>query len=354
MPDPRLSPDPAVRSLAVGLVSYLREYLLKLQPDRVRDGVTGAKVFWLANLRSRLSVSGFDLPCPPSAGAPAPPSRVRRLLVDEEAWRNVDGAEPSLSAAADDVAREQYDRWFPDWQRWAAEEEANKQLRADYAALDDLRRGADDRGDTHELVLGVGLLTAAMGGRRTVRRHLLVCDVTITVDPATEMLHVALPTTPDWRAEDREFLDSADGFRQGGSGVAMPVGMRPDEVGDWLQEWRRRSWDTDLALEADQWTPEDGDGVVAKLALAPALILRPRSQSGLLRMYEAIAAQLNQRDEPVPFGLANLVAPTTAAHPTELASSGLYPLASNREQRRVLEKLRTDSAVVVQGPPGRG
>src|SRR5262245_52345744 len=99
--------DPAVKRLTIGLVSYLREYLKSLD-DRVRDGIADAEVFWLANAKPDLSASGLDLPCPPSAGAPAPPAEVRRWLTDEDAWREADDPIPQICTAADEDARAQY------------------------------------------------------------------------------------------------------------------------------------------------------------------------------------------------------------------------------------------------------
>jgi len=117
----------------------------------------------------------------------------------------------------------------------------------------------------------------------------------------------------------------------------------------WLRQWPQRSWNTTPAVDCDRWTqPERPDhNDVAELCLAPALLLRPRSQTGLLRMYEAIAADLNNADLPVPPGLASLVAPLDTGGLTELPPNGLFPLPANREQRRVLERLRTDNTVVV-------
>lgn len=357
MPDPALPLSPDVRALTVGLVSYLREYLSTLRQNKVRDGVAEADVVWLADVRPFFGDSGLELPRPPSAGAPVPPAEVRRLLVDDDSWRSPDGPSPLLAAEADRHVRELHDRWLPRWHGWAAEEKANAQLRAQYAALDNLRREASHRSDTHELVLGAGLLAVAGDGQWVLRRHLLVCEVTVTLDTATETLHVTLPGTPSWKAEDRDFLAADDGFLPDRPSLAPPDVLTPDEgMAHWLRQWSQRSWDTALAVDCGRWTqPERSDhDDVAELCLAPALLLRPRSQTGLLRMYEAIAADLNNAELPVPSGLASLVAPLDAGGLTELPSSGLFPLSANREQRRVLERLRTDNTVVVQGPPGTG
>jgi MoxR-like ATPase len=80
--------------------------------------------------------------------------------------------------------------------------------------------------------------------------------------------------------------------------------------------------------------------------------------------YEQIARTLEGVDARCPLGLAQLVQPLntqqraawldgSSATPAILADP-LLPLASNQQQRHVVEQLRTDAAVVVQGPPGTG
>ncbi|MFI1996311.1 AAA domain-containing protein [Actinoplanes sp. NPDC020271] len=356
MSDTTLPSDLDAKTLTVGLVSYLQEYLSTLRQNKVRDGVADAEVVWLADGRSDFGDAGLEIPRPPSEAAPVPPTEVRTLLTDD-GWRSPDEPGPRLVADADDRVRELYDRWIQRWHAWAAEENDNAQVRAQYAKLDMLRREAAHRSDTHELVLGAGLLTLAAQDRWVVRRHLLVCEVTVTLDTATETLHVALPGTPSWRLEDRDFLTANDGFVADRSSLAPPEVLAPDmSMQQWLVRWRQRSWGTELVREESRWDPpqQQAGGDVAVLRLAPAVMLRPRSQTGVLRMYEAIAADLNRAGRPVPVGLANLVVAAEPAGDQDLPSSGLFPLESNPEQRRVLEKLRTDRTVVVQGPPGTG
>jgi very-short-patch-repair endonuclease len=354
MSDPTLPLDPDARSLTAGLVSYLREYLSTLRHNKVRDGVADAEVLWLADFRSQFSDAGLEIPRPLSEGAPVPPAQLRPLLDD---WRSAEGPAPVLAVDADDHIRGLYDRWLTQWRAWADGENETARLRAQYTRLDALRREATNRSDTHELVLGAGLLTIAARDRWVVRRHLLVCEVTVTLDTPTETLQVALPGAPSWRLEDRDFLTAADGFGTERFSVAPPDVLTPgDGVSEWLLRWRQRSWSTELALDSDVWEPphQDEGGDVAALRLAPALLLRPRSQTGVLRMYEAIAADLNGSGRPVPAGVANLVVPVESSSRRDQPISGLFPLESNQEQRRVLEKLRTDRTVVVQGPPGTG
>jgi hypothetical protein len=125
---------------------------------------------------------------------------------------------------------------------------------------------------------------------------------------------------PVLEGRGREFLTDEDGFRSGRAGPATPEApLLDDSLRAWFNEWRRRSWDTAVAVDLDCWTPpQEVDRTHAELTFAPALLLRPRGQSGLLRMYEAIGAELAHPDRPISVGLANLVAPAAAARPAAL------------------------------------
>ncbi|MGW4501481.1 AAA domain-containing protein [Micromonospora sp. NPDC004336] len=246
-----------------------------------------------------------------------------------------------------------------------------REQRAAYTHLERLQRQAQQRGDAEELVLGIGLLTSSVDGRWDVRRHLLIWDAAIVDDPATEGLQVVVPLNQRMRIEDQEFLTPHDGYRANRSGSPWSdaeVQLHPfaPEVADWLQRWKRRRWDRALHFADDQWeapTLNEPDG--AKLTLAPALFLRRRNRKGLERVYHAIASSLEDPDTPTPLALAQLVTPIEATQrrawlndtPQDRplnSDDPLFPLASNREQRRVLAKLSDDTTVVVQGPPGTG
>lgn len=258
--------DPAVRRLTHGLVCYLRDYLTRLGRP-ARDAVADADVLWLHEFRKRI-------------GRSADPHVL-------------------LELSATDEGRPRLER---------------------------LRREAAQRGDSHELVLGVGLLTAGDGA---IRRHLLVCDVSID-----DTLRVMLPPDLRWRAEDRDFLDAEDGYvADGGMSSAVSGSPLSLEVSLWLQQWGRQCWRVTLPYDVDRW-----DDSAAGLGVAPALLLRRRNHDGALRLYEAIA------DDKAPRGPVDAV----------LGNDPLLPLPTNREQRRIVEHLRADRAVVVQGPPGTG
>jgi very-short-patch-repair endonuclease len=104
------------------------------------------------------------------------------------------------------------------------------------------------------------------------------------------------------------------------------------------------------------------------VSFAPALIMRKRSQVGMVRIYDALIDRLSCETEEVPSGWIGLVDDEddrdvseppprhdevkTAPH---LGSEEVYfPLHANREQRRIVEAISRRRGVLVQGPPGTG
>lgn len=104
------------------------------------------------------------------------------------------------------------------------------------------------------------------------------------------------------------------------------------------------------------------------VSFAPALIIRKRSQVGMVRIYDALIDQLSRQTEEAPSGWMGLVhddddqdvsdtalppgGTTTASY---LGSQDIYfPLHANREQRRIVEAISRRRGVLVQGPPGTG
>uniref|UniRef100_UPI003703DC70 hypothetical protein n=1 Tax=Candidatus Frankia nodulisporulans TaxID=2060052 RepID=UPI003703DC70 len=102
-----------------------------------------------------------------------------------------------------------------------------------------------------------------------------------------------------------------------------------------------------------------------QVTFAPALVLRVRDSAALLSYYERMLDAL-RGDGPPPLGLAQLVATLDtderlawlaaegATDGAVLGADPLLPLPTSPEQALVLERLRHDNGVVVEGPPGTG
>jgi hypothetical protein len=205
------------------VVSYLQEQV-RSSRRQVRDAVGDNKVHWFvdvirqgesSDLRALLEVEPL-----PSLDPPVPPPTLQRWL-DPEEWTQPKRARPRIKARAgwrspdtpvpEEVLRT-YDVWVEGWQQWADQERELVAHRTWYAQLEFLERETLQRIDTHELVVGVGLLSAYAEERWSVRRHLLTWSVSIDRDEQSDVLRLMLPVDVQARVEDRGFLNAGDGF----------------------------------------------------------------------------------------------------------------------------------------------
>src|SRR5439155_14706206 len=111
--------------------------------------------------------------------------------------------------------------------------------------------------------------------------------------------------------------------------------------------------DTDAA-------PRESARAVA--AFAPAVILRRRSQRGLVDIFQTIVDQLAETGE-VPDGLLPLIDPRHTPRVSRDTANGalvmvdgdpFLPLPVNDVQLQILRQVDTKAQTLVQGPPGTG
>jgi very-short-patch-repair endonuclease len=282
-----------------------------------------------------------------------------------------------------------YLEWRGRWQDWA---DTDRELRVHRRWYDALSRSADrlsQQDDEFELVVGVGLLSWATAGSR-IRRHLVTTRAAVAVDPSSGRIDVVLDAVSTARFEDRDLLEDRPEFR---ADRASPVRRRlAEEPPAPLSEEYKALFAQWLALALPDCQPYShtlqrptGAGPVPELVFAPALVLRPRTASDIVGFYDEMLRALNAPGATPPLGLAQLVATLDAperlrwlagdspgasaplaagaaagtaagppAGPFTVDDEPLFPLPTNAEQRRVLERLATDTGVVVQGPPGTG
>ena len=97
--------------------------------------------------------------------------------------------------------------------------------------------------------------------------------------------------------------------------------------------------------------------------VAPALILRKRSSRGLTETLRRIKEQIETGGK-IPVEFADLCEVRThidcefeegsGERPVEFDGEVFFPMPSNEEQRRIVQKIRVANGVLVQGPPGTG
>jgi hypothetical protein len=241
-----------------------------------------------------------------------------------------------------------------------------------YRDLVDLQREAARCSESHELVLAAGLLRARVPGKPPIRRHLLATAVVIERDTRSGDCCVVRAGESRLRPEDRDFLDSGQGYTFHRDDPALAELDLTEEhplspaAKAWLNAWAGLSWKGELDCQLDAWRALLDDEVdigAASLTFEPALLLRPRERDPLADFYERMLDDLGRPGAVVPLGMAQLLLPLeredrlrwlATSGGSTLSKDSLFPLPANREQQDILQTLRQDTGVVVQGPPGTG
>ena len=121
---------------------------------------------------------------------------------------------------------------------------------------------------------------------------------------------------------------------------------------------------------SDELSAKQSTGNDPVLSFAPALILRRRLQTGMVRIYEKLIQNIEEDRGEVPRGWGELTdddwgdggggardtvaTDGTQSGNTPRPSETYFPLPTNREQRRIVDAIDRNQGVLVQGPPGTG
>ncbi|CRK61198.1 Superfamily I DNA helicase [Alloactinosynnema sp. L-07] len=255
--------------------------------------------------------------------------------------------------------------WSRRWESWAERELIDRPAREFYQALFGLYMKATGHPEELELVLGVGLLSWLPENHSEVQRHLFTTPVAVQFDDDTATLTVERVDAPDGARLETDMLDPAlttspllAGVREDASAYRDHP-LDHESVGALVQRAvhildRAGGYADDLTVPAP-----DQDAVAV---FAPALVLRRRSQQGLIDIYNTIVAQITESGQ-VPGGVIPLVDPNH--EPTVPAASGdgalvmvedepFLPLPVNDKQLQILRKVDASAHTLVQGPPGTG
>ena len=270
----------------------------------------------------------------------------------------------------------EYERYRPSWEAWSAEHRRREAIQIVYAELFHLHTQIRKQGEIVEVVLGLGLLDWRPRLNEKIlpiRRHAVVTDVALEFDSANGVIRVAAPGEGARLRIEDDMLEAE--LRPDRSNYAA-VEAQLEELGDSI--WDKAQMHTALkswagALSADSvWSegliPISSSENAPAIGFAPALILRKRTQTGMVRIYDDLIDQLSGDSVDVPPGWSGLLddVEDTAIYtdrdgddsldatrlndPTEI----YFPLPANREQRRIVEAIDRQRGVLVQGPPGTG
>ncbi|MBF6240883.1 AAA family ATPase [Nocardia otitidiscaviarum] len=305
-----------------------------------------------------------------------PPKRLSEPPMPEELSGSVEwvekgsgGKTPVLRGGTGQVST--YKSWQTEWKEWHAEEQRLSEIRSLYGQLENAAKLLEQQDDEYEFVLVAGFVSWMAPDGTVLRRHLVSEPLIPTLDRETAevMVHRG---SGQRRLEDKELFEDQEGYRPE-RGAAAKSAMEDSDtslldpgilagVEKWLGAGLDHSMQT-VASRADM-TAEPGPTV--QLCAAPMMWLRPRSRVLLAEAYRHIATELEKPNAEVPVALAQLVVETERAQRDRwledqgamtgdlLGADPLFPLPTNAQQERVMDLLRTETAVVVQGPPGTG
>ncbi len=261
-----------------------------------------------------------------------------------------------------------WDTYIEDqWRHWADRDRREQKVEGAYTSVFSMFQRQQRLGENFEVVFGLGLLNWKTPDRHAVRRHLVSARVsvvfdstsgTLTVVPAGEGARPSLEQDmldPQYRP-DPHVLNSIEGDLEGLGDSLWDVGPLDDLLNSWVNSVAAIG-----EYSAELSPPEHADQE-PNVHLAPALILRQRTERSYIRAFEEIIAQLDA-GEPVPEGVSRFISVSDDQRSTGfLNGSGnwhgpietFFPLPANAAQRQVVERLTTNQGVLVQGPPGTG
>lgn len=261
-----------------------------------------------------------------------------------------------------------HERYLLLWRAWAEQEHSDEPVRRFYGELFSAYLAIGSRPEDLELVIGNGLLAWLPPAHPTVRRHLLTTAAAITLDDGSGRLTVTVADASDPTRVELEMLDPA---LLGDPAIANAVrrevrdgDLHPlDRAG--ASEFIRRlvlPLSADAACSDVDIAPTPAAHPVA--AFAPAIVLRKRTQQGLIEIFQTITEQMRTSGH-VPSGIRPLLDPDSVPQ----VASGLersdgarvrvdddlfLPLLVNDKQLLVLDRVDHNAQTVIQGPPGTG
>jgi very-short-patch-repair endonuclease len=262
-----------------------------------------------------------------------------------------------------------WDRYVEtNWLPWTEEHNTWEKVYKVYAALFAIHQEQLRLGEEYELVLGVGLLTWQTPTGQRVRRHLIVADAVLEFEARLGRFVVRPHTEGARLRPELDMLDIEEQpARAEEAAKSSLIGAEDDPWETACIEGVLRAlvhsinaqgyYDPSLDVKSIRATPKP------LVEYAPALILRKRSAKGLTDVLKRIRERI-QRGESIPGEFADLA----EIHPKNDRETGdspresngafdgevFFPKPSNEEQRRIVDKIRAATGVLVQGPPGTG
>ena len=267
---------------------------------------------------------------------------------------------PEISEIWEDYLEE---RWLP----WAEENERLCRIQIFYSKLHSMYQLLKSLGEAFELVIGFGVLTWKTPSGNRVQRPLITAQACIELD--TKRGNLFVKQSPDGAKLSIED-DMLDVSERCTADIYNSIRSQLTSIGDdiWdkteiessLKTWlysvsSKGSYDSNLEKPSE--FKED-----PKITYAPVLILRRRTSRIITDTLKKITEQIeNTESDEIPSNIRKCITISDGSE-GESRSKGagtgsdeiFFPLPTNNEQIRIVDRLRAQDGVVVQGPPGTG
>jgi hypothetical protein len=394
----RTNDDLRTRKQAIGLFTFLKA-LTELRSNPVRTLAQYEKVLWFYEIPHELGCHCIAWATSTDEDAPEvwvevkkprlrPPPRVPEAL---ESWFDLTELEDSSQAfprlreritltvpgngasEANEEPRtifqeladcpeirllgEQYlqEAWLP----WAVEDRRLQTVQQVYTDLFSIYQKQQGLGEAYEVVIGLGYLTWKPQGGLEIKRHLVTAQTSLTFNATRGVMRLGPAgegAKPTLEQDMIELQDRPDAGEQQiveqqvtdlGDGIWHSIELQTALTG-WVHAVSPRGqFDPSLI-------PQQGSSADPKVHLAPAVILRRRTERSLLRTFDEIIKQL-RGERPVPIGVKRLVtilddADRSDDRDLEHGSSSrafslpqeiYFPLPANDEQLKIVNVLST-------------
>lgn len=262
------------------------------------------------------------------------------------------------------------------WKPWVKEYKEIKEISDIYSLLFNMYQQQKALGESYEVVIGLGLLSHTTKDSANIYRHILVAQTELNFEPNKGTITVkASPEGAKLRFET-EMLDPSE---QPPVEIQLNLEERLKEISDDI--WEKslihpviRSWINSLnpkAIYSEELLPvEKSQSQEIPLAsFAPAIILRKRTDIGILKFIEKVIEQLRSTNFIPPSVKVLLSIDSPDSETDNFSTSELtvdskrsvnppgeiyFPLAFNEEQFKIVKAADYQKGVLVQGPPGTG
>ena len=258
------------------------------------------------------------------------------------------------------------------WEPWQRELQSWREVQQVYENVDFMRRRLEESEERFELLLAVGLLQGRDRSGTLLKRHLLTAPAEINLDASRGVLTVTPAASFEKFRIELDMLEYQQQPRLEDAGLEERLDELDIEawdksrVGEILRIIANRSG-SDAQVDEEELRPLERVRDSFNLSYAPAILLRERRPTA----YEELCGKclnLFEGTSPPPMTSpwkrflvegescpASVGLDSPAESRPEIVDSRVYfPLPTNDEQLRIIERLRERPYVLVKGPPGTG